>query len=246
MGEILGQIDESDHFLVLLSVSATASRGVREEIDYAHYCQVNINRPTLIPLILDADVAVPRKLVRYARLPFSTNDYSAGFSALLKAVNLDPPHSVFAGATELEVTRTTSEKLDSERESLVFTRSLIEHNPDVRASFESLAEPAKSEAGGRFRLGKWQIIAWRTPSYTGDFHADEGRRDAEILYLVFIPLYRGYHRGYSVDEQVVAQISAKQNQIFTRTGDDEWSLKSDTLTLTFEGFVQPEFSRQRR
>jgi hypothetical protein len=241
---ILQRIRDSDFFLLLLSVAATSSRGVQEEVSAAHYARLNSTSdcPKLIPLILESDIVVPIKVARFVRLPFSLADYSSDFRLLLRALNLDV--GLFSNALELEATRTTSEELDAERETLFFIRGLIESNPDVRDSFESMSQKAKSASGGRFKLGEEQIIAWRTPFHTVSFKDSGGARETEVLYLALIPLVEGYRRGYSVREQIVAKIRARQVQVFGPPVNDEHPLKSDTLTLTFEGFAQPDFLQQ--
>ena len=85
--EVLGWIESSDVFIVLMSKSALKSRPVQEEVAFAYYQYVNSNQPMLIPALLEPDLKLFREIRRFTRLELY--DYKAGLSRLTRDLGLE-------------------------------------------------------------------------------------------------------------------------------------------------------------
>ena len=96
--EVLGWIEASDVFIMLVSKSALKSRPVKAEVEHAHYRFLNSTptRPSiLIPAMLETDVQPPRLLERFTGL--ALYNYAAGVKQLIAELGLEvAPRSVAA------------------------------------------------------------------------------------------------------------------------------------------------------
>lgn len=231
---ILERIEQSDFFLVLLSQAAVESRGVSEEISHAHYHSLNnpAGVPRIIPLLLEEDVSVPRKIERLVRLPFHENVYEMDFATLQRSLGIEA--SPFDAATALEVTSTRSYEFDPEREAARYATSLITNNNDVRAVFEKLSARARGSGGARFHISSPQVIS--QSEEVSRYHVSAGPAVSVLqTFWVIFGLMEGHTKGYVVAENITMQIDASQNRCFEDVGDDRL-LRSDSLRLRFEGF----------
>ncbi len=88
--EVLGWIEASDVFIMLVSKSALKSRPVKAEVEHAHYQFLN-STPTrpgkLIPAMLETDVQPPRLLQRFTGL--ALYNYAAGVKQLIAELGLE-------------------------------------------------------------------------------------------------------------------------------------------------------------
>jgi hypothetical protein len=234
---ILGRIEQSEFFIVLLSEAATRSSGVREEISSAHYYSLNsaFSRPRIIPLVLQDHVTVPRKIARLVRLPFHENTYDADLALLLRAIGIEA--SPFEAATALEVTSTRAYELEAEREAARYATSLIKNNETVAASFQELGARVE-EWGGNFNVLPAKVIT-KSEEVVRSYTLNESKsaissRGTSLHYTfwVFFGIWSKHSKGYFVRGNVVMQLDALQDRQFS----DEYVLQSDSLRLRFEGF----------
>ena len=234
---ILERIEKSDFFIVLLSIAATKSKAVQEEISHAHYCSIQNpeGRPRIIPLIIENDVAVPRQIVRAVRLLFRETHYNSDFEHLLKSLGVE--RSPFSEATALDVTFSRGREFDAGREAAIYAANLIRNNPDVARTFDSLSADVQREAAGRWSMPdapNAQVIVWKAETWR-DSVQPQWVRKSEYVFLVFFALHAGYHTGYSTEKRVVLEITASQEIKYNHVG-EELVLDSDTLRLKFAGF----------
>ena len=237
-GTILERIENSDFFIVLLSKEATASRAVTEEICYAHYCSVQNTeqRPRIIPLTLEDDVAVPRQIARAVRLPFRELQYNSDFEKLLQSLGIE--ESPFALTADLDATFSRGREFDVKREAGTYVSNLIRHHPDVSALFHSFSADARVAAGGRWFMPSAQTVIWeegicrqtRQPQFV---------RTHNYSIMVIYVLHCGHKRGYDSCGRVIAKIAAFEELKYDYVGKElDLVLHSDTLRLKFEGFRQ--------
>jgi hypothetical protein len=235
---ILERIEQSEFFLVLLSKGATQSRGVMEEISHAHYCSLNSPSriPRIIPLILEDDVAVPRKIVRLVRLPFRKNTYDADLALLLHTLGIEA--SPFQTATALEVTALRAYEFEADREAVRYATSLINNNQEVAASFQKLVA-SKGEWGSNFGVLPAEVVTKSeevTRYYTSPGCPSTGPAvSLQYTFWVFFGVMDKHTKGYVVSDHVVMQIDAAQDRQFEDIG-DERVLQNDSLRLRFDGF----------
>ncbi|ODS31757.1 MAG: TIR domain protein [Candidatus Scalindua rubra] len=86
--EVLGWIESSDVFIVLVSKSALKSRPVNAEVVHAHYQYLNSNQPfKLIPIVLEEEFRPHRVIRRFAQLPL--DDYATGLQRLIAELGLE-------------------------------------------------------------------------------------------------------------------------------------------------------------
>lgn len=236
---ILSRISESDYFVVLLSPQSVQSRAVREEIDHAHYSSLNSpeRRPVAIPLILDDSVTVPPKLARSVRIVYRPTAHATVVSTIARAMGIESIAPLFASVVELEMTLVSGEEFEIEREVEAFFSSLIERNPSVSEQYKVLAAPTEGAAGGRFKHGEITVIEWFVPDANWRFRDNGGKRHEELLFLVREPLIFGVHRGYMIENNVVAQVRAVLNAKYAEPKDGDFALTENSLTLRFEGFL---------
>lgn len=142
------------------------------------------------------------------------------------------------GAKPKSTKESTKEPFDVPAEVLAFVAGLIESEPQVAAQYEELIAQTKEDAGGRFDVGPLVAIEWLVPNAYQEFRDGKGLREGESVYLVQQPLHFGFRGGYSVDDNVVAQVRAKFEEDHGYDSvKDEYFFTKSTLTLTFEGFV---------
>jgi len=235
---ILERIEQSEFFLVLLSEGSTQSRGVAEEISHAHYCSLNSpsRMPRIIPLILQDDVTVPRKIVRLVRLPFRENTYDADLALLLRTLGMEA--SPFQTATALEVNASRAYEFEADREAARYATSLINNNQEIAASFQKLVA-SKREWGSNFGVLPAKVVTKSeevSRYYTSPGYASSGPAvSLQYTFWVFFGLMDKHTKGYFVPDRVVIQIDAAQDRRFEDIG-DERVLLSDSLRLRFDGF----------
>ena len=141
-------------------------------------------------------------------------------------------------------TLTGTSRFDIPKEVASFVERTIKSDPDLQARYLQLIAAVKEEAGGRFSAGKFIAIEWLVPAYTSRrITAEGGGADTESVYLVQRQLISGYSRGYSVPENVVAQVTVN---IHTKTRfvgrGDETQVSSRQLKLHFDGFVKVQLT----
>ena len=148
-------------------------------------------------------------------------------------------NSVIAVDSPKQITKISRKQFDVPKEIVAFVSRLVEANPDVSTKYNKLIAMAKEEAGGRLAVGAFVPIEWLVPDFHAEFSDSGGTRDGEYIYLVQQQLRSGFHRGYSVDDNVVARVRAKLHEDHTPNPDKrgDFVLNSTTLELTFEGFV---------
>ncbi len=149
--------------------------------------------------------------------------------------------------SELELSKTSSKEFDVATEVRGFVQSLIARNPQVKARFEELTAEARAEAGGRFSLGKLNVIEWLVPNFENRFQGGKGERDGEYVFLVQQQLVSGFHHGYSVADNVTSQVRVILHSEFREDQGDPsakegFVLTSNELTMKFEGFVTVSIS----
>ena len=144
----------------------------------------------------------------------------------------------------IELTKTSQTELDIPKEVVAFVSNLIETNPEVRRQYEGLTAATRENAGGRFRVGNFVPIEWLVPNFENNIKDTGGSSDAEYIYLVQQQLIFGFHRGYSVEDNVVARVHVRWHEV------DEPDLKQrdkfisqNSLRMTFEGFVTVVLNR---
>ena len=112
--EVLGWIESSDVFIMLVSRSALKSRPVREEVEYAYYKFVNSDatRPgKLIPALLEQDIQPPRVLERFTGL--ALYNYATGIKQLIAGLGLETPPKLVDTAHEKQPFPTKTVSKDS-------------------------------------------------------------------------------------------------------------------------------------
>ena len=82
-------------------------------------------------------------------------------------------------------------------------------------------------------------IEWLVPEASVEFRDTGGTRDYEGVYLVRRQLHFGFHRGYSVPDNVVARVTVKEHQDHKPNSKsrDGFILTATKLTLHFDSFV---------
>jgi hypothetical protein len=84
-------------------------------------------------------------------------------------------------------------------------------------------------SGGRFRVGDFVPIEWLVPSFETNTKDTGSSSDGEYIYLVQQQLIFGFHRGYSVEDNVVARVHVRLHEVDPPV--------QNSLKMTFEGFV---------
>ena len=128
-----------------------------------------------------------------------------------------------------ELTKTSQTEFDIPKEVVAFVSDLIETNPEVRRQYEGLIATTKENAGGRFNVGDFVPIEWLVPNYEGSTKDTGSSSDGEYIYLVQQQLIFGFHRGYSVEDNVVARVHVRLHEVDPPV--------RNSLKMTFEGFV---------
>ena len=151
--------------------------------------------------------------------------------------------SLCRGAGELEVSHTAPTEFDLAVEAAAFVESLESKNADVKSKFEQITAETRSQAGGRFSVGKARVIEWLTPNFESDFRSGGGTRDVERVLLVQQPLIAGFHHGYAVTENATSQVRAYSHSDYREdpknpAAKEGFVLTAQKLTLRFEGFVK--------
>jgi uncharacterized protein YecT (DUF1311 family) len=127
----------------------------------------------------------------------------------------------------IELTKTSQTEFNIPKEVVAFVSNLIETNPVIRRQYEGLTAATRQNAGGRFSVGNFVPIEWLVPNFESNAKDTGATSDGEYIYLVQQQLIFGFHRGYSVEDNVVARVHVRLHEV-----DDQNSLK-----MTFEGFV---------
>src|ERR1700736_2332013 len=138
-----------------------------------------------------------------------------------------------------QITKTSHTQFSIPKEVIAFVSHLVESDPDVSTQYEKLTVATKEAAGGRFKVGDFVAIEWLVPEFSVEFGESGGTQDGEYIYLVQQQLVSGVHRGYSVDDNVVARVHVKLHEDLKPNPKkkDDFVLTSNSLELTFEGFV---------
>ena len=138
-------------------------------------------------------------------------------------------------------TYTASKALDLNEEVASFVIDLIHKNTaGVQDQYRKLTTKTEEEAGGRYSTRRFQGIQWFVNEFTRDESEEGVSESADYIYLVRQQLVSGYHHGYSVPVNVVAQVHVLTERKGTRAVE---STKSDLvqsgtkITLTFDGFL---------
>jgi hypothetical protein len=144
------------------------------------------------------------------------------------------------------VTKTSNHLFDIPKEVVVFVEYLIESDAAIRTKYARLIAPTQKAAGGRFSVGPFTAIEWLVPEANVEFQATGGTRDYEGVYLVRRQLRIGFHRGYSVSDNVVVRVTVKEHQDLKRDPqkEDDFILTRTELTLHFDGFVSVQLNPQ--
>jgi len=147
----------------------------------------------------------------------------------------------FGGSeTGLKITKTSAKEFNIRREVVQFYESVLRRNPKVAAKQQELIEASSGHGGGSVHLGDPVAIEWLVPNFINDFGGTD-TRNAEYVYLVQQQLQAGFHHGYSVDGNLVAQIRVKLHAQYEQNPqkkEEDFILVSNSLTLSFEGFVK--------
>jgi hypothetical protein len=151
--------------------------------------------------------------------------------------------SLCRAAGELEVSRTATTQFDLAAEAAAFVESLESKNAEVKSKFEEITAETRSQAGGRFSVGKARVIEWLTPNFESDFRSGGGTRDVEQVLLVQQPLVAGFHHGYAVTENATSQVRVYSHSDYREdpknpAAKEGFVLTAQKLTLRFEGFVK--------
>jgi uncharacterized protein YecT (DUF1311 family) len=129
----------------------------------------------------------------------------------------------------IELTKTSQKEFDIPKEVVAFVSNLIETNPEVRRQYERLTAATRENAGGRFSVGTFVPIEWLVPNYESNTKDTGSSSDGEYIYLVQQQLIFGFHRGYSVEDNVVARVHVRWHEVDPPV--------QNSLKMTFEGFV---------
>jgi hypothetical protein len=129
----------------------------------------------------------------------------------------------------IELTKTSQKEFDIPKEVVAFVSNLIETNPGVRRQYEGLTAATRENAGGRFSVGNFVPIEWLVPNYESNTKDTGSASDGEYIYLVQQQLIFGFHRGYSVEDNVVARVHVRWHKVDPPV--------QNSLKMTFEGFV---------
>lgn len=227
---ILKRIEESDYLIALLSVAATESKGVLEELSYAHYQFVNNGRPIIIPVVLESEVSVPRQIVRAIRLPFREATYAVDFDLLLQSIGLQS--SPFKNTTSLEATFTTTRSFDVEQEASVYAQNLLTKNPEVAAQFATMTE--KMRESGRYRVFPPKTLTWNWVWYKGP---TVPRVPITTHFIhVFFSIYGGVSNSHWAPIRFVMNIEGKHERLMEWQEDKKkYVFINETPTLKFKG-----------
>jgi hypothetical protein len=138
-----------------------------------------------------------------------------------------------------QITKTSHTQFSIPKEVVAFVSHLVESDPDMRTQYGKLTAATKEEAGGKFSVGDFVAIEWLVPEFSVEFGESGGTRDGEYIYLVQQQLRSGFHRGYSVDDNVMARVHVNLHEDLKPNPKkkDDFVLSSNSLELTFEGFV---------
>ena len=142
------------------------------------------------------------------------------------------------------VTKTSNHLFDISKEVITFVEHLVETDSSIRTKYAQLIAPTQEEAGGRFSVGPFTAIEWLVPEANVEFQASGGTRDYEGVYLVRRQLRIGFHRGYSVSDNVVVRVTVKEHQDHKPDPqkEDDFILTRTELVLHFDGFVSVQLN----
>jgi hypothetical protein len=229
---ILDRIKNSDYFVVLISHAANRSKGVKEEISFAHYQMVNNDSPKLIPLILADEAAVPDKLAKLVALPFAESNYEGNFEKVLRRLHISD--SPFATTDLADATFAGKKEFDVRYEAEVFASNLVRSHPKISGDFKKLCAASDAGKSGHFRVWPAESIIWETERFRehlpggGFFH-----RGCSEIFVIF-PLNWGISNGNGSREKIIAHVTAKFERTYS-PGTDRL-LISNQLRLIFGGF----------
>lgn len=141
--------------------------------------------------------------------------------------------------------KVSKETFDVPKEVEAFVEQVIKNDAAVSAHYEKLMAATKEAAGGKFSEIPFEAIEWLVKSYTQRrFTVEGGGSDKESVYLVRRQLMSAYSRGYSIPENVVAQVTVGETRL-TKAGEGDRSIHvSSEITLHFDGFVKVSVTPQ--
>jgi len=160
---ILDRIKNSDYFLVLLSLAASGSKGVKEEVSFAHYQMVNRDAPKLIPLMLEADAPVPDKLAKLVAVPFTESEYESNLQKVLRQLHISD--SPFAKTDLADATFSSKKEFDIQYEAEVFASNLVRSHPEISRDFKKLCAVSNAGQCGHFRVWPAKSVVWETERF---------------------------------------------------------------------------------
>jgi hypothetical protein len=138
-------------------------------------------------------------------------------------------------------TYTASRALELNEEVAKFVIDLIHTNAaGVQDQYRKLTAKTEEDAGGRYATRRFQGLQWFVNEFTNEVSAEGVSESADYIYLARQQLIFGYHHGYSVPVNVVAQVRVRTERKSTRANE---TTKPDLvqpgtkITLTFEGFL---------
>ncbi|MEJ6579111.1 MAG: hypothetical protein QNL33_03050 [Akkermansiaceae bacterium] len=137
------------------------------------------------------------------------------------------------------VKKMSKEPFDVAKEVEAFVEQVIKKDPAISAQYEKLIAATKEEAGGKFSEQPFEAIEWLVNAYTARrFTAEGGGSDKESIYLVRRQLMSAYSRGYSIPENVIAQVTVNEASLSKPGEGDNYIHVKTELTLHFDGFVK--------
>lgn len=140
------------------------------------------------------------------------------------------------------LTKTSKTAFDIPKEVAAFVDRLTTEDAEIAAQYQRLIALTQDEAGGRFKVGAFEAIEWLVPNFEVEFTDEGGTRDGEFTYLVRQQLQAGFHRGYSIPDNVVARVfvAIHEDHKPDPKGENGFVLTLAKLTLRFDGFFSVE------
>jgi hypothetical protein len=229
---ILDRIKNSEYFVVLISLAANRSKGVKEEISFAHYRMVNNDSPKLIPLILEDEATIPDKLAKLVTVPFAESNYEANLEKVLRRLNISD--SPFATTDLTDATFSGKKEFDVQYEAEVFASNLVRSHPKISGDFKKLCAASDAGQSGHFRVWPAKSLVLETERFRehlcgGGF----SRRGGSDIFVLF-PLNWGISNGNGSREKIIVQVTAKFEKTYSPGNDPV--LTSNSLRLIFDGF----------
>ena len=195
-----------------------------------------------VPTGLHRHLSTHRQVPRPLRLSLSLRSFGTATRTMRTTIFLFTFLGLFIVARASDpktVTKTSKRLFDIPKEVVGFVERLVETNPNISAKYAQLITPTEDEAGGHFDVGPFVAIEWLVPEASGNFDDSGGTRDYKGVFLVRRQLRSGFHRGYSVEDNVVARVTVNEHQDLKPNPkkDGDFILTHTKLTLHFDGFV---------